>query len=191
MLKYTMLSVATVVLCLPIALAPPTVGDRIAASAIAQTSWGTRYDATYVKLSYPGGDVPKNQGVCTDVVIRSLRTVGFDLQKLIHEDAKRNPRAYPRIQRLDRNIDHRRCPNQMVYFSRFGQKLAVKTIRPEAFLPGDFVFWKLDNGLDHVGVVTGTKTGNRPWVVHNLGGTSHEDVLTSWRIVGHYRFPKR
>lgn len=186
-----MLSVATVLLCLPIALKPPSIGDKIADAAIAQTSWGTRYDAAYVKLSYPGGDVPKSQGVCTDVVIRSLRTVGFDLQKLIHEDAKRNPRAYPRIQRLDRNIDHRRCPNQVAFFGRFGQKLSVESIRPEAFLPGDFVFWKLNNGLDHVGVVTGRKTGKRPWVVHNLGGTSHEDALTTWRIVGHYRFPKR
>ncbi len=32
-------------------------------------------------LAYPGGDVPENVGVCTDVIIRSYRKLGIDLQK--------------------------------------------------------------------------------------------------------------
>lgn len=56
---------------------------------------------------------------------------------------------------------------------------------------GDIVFWKLDSGLDHVGVVTWPEAaGGLPLVVHNLGGTRHEDVLTAWKIVGHFRYPK-
>ena len=29
------------------------------------------YDPAYFPISYPGGDVPKDRGVCTDVVIRA------------------------------------------------------------------------------------------------------------------------
>ena len=47
------------------------------------------YDPKYVSIAYPMGDVPADTGVCTDVVVRSYRKVGIDLQQLVHEDMKR------------------------------------------------------------------------------------------------------
>lgn len=169
-----------------------SIHERIAAHAIEQTTWGTRYDARYERIAYPNGDVPRSRGVCTDVVIRALRSVGYDLQRLIHEDARKHPRRYPRIDRLDRNIDHRRCPNQVAYFRAYGRTISHNTARPtwSDWKPGDIVFWVLDNGRDHVGIVTAKREPNgKPWVVHNLGGTRHENVLTQWRLVGRFRFP--
>lgn len=167
--------------------------DRIARHAITQTSWGTVYDPAYVRIPYPNGDLPRTRGVCTDVVIRAMRTVGKDLQKLVHEDIRRSNRSYPHISRPDTNIDHRRCPTLKVFFRRNGLTL-TNVADPSTFKhwrPGDIVFWKLDSGLDHVGIVTWPElAGGRPMVVHNLGGTRHEDVLTAWRIVGHFRYPK-
>ena len=46
----------------------------------------TAYDPAYSNIGYPMGDVPVHKGVCTDVVIRSLRRQKIDLQQLIHED---------------------------------------------------------------------------------------------------------
>ena len=37
------------------------------------------YDPAYVQLTYPGGDVPQERGVCSDVVIRALRSQKVDL----------------------------------------------------------------------------------------------------------------
>lgn len=169
----------------------PTIGERIASHAILQARDPVVYDPAYVRLSYPGGDVNPKRGVCTDIVVRALRSIGKDLQLLIHEDAKRRPSRHPRISQLDWNIDHRRCPNQIAFFRAFGKTLTTKTdpASLKQWKPGDFVFWKLSNDLDHVGIVTGTKSGAVPWVVHNLGGTRHEAALNSWRIVGHYQYP--
>src|SRR5688572_6967710 len=66
------------------------IGSKIVANARVQLGWNTVYDPAYVKLGYPGGDLPKEKGVCTDVVIRALRAVGKDLQKLVHEDKVRS-----------------------------------------------------------------------------------------------------
>ncbi|HAY14596.1 MAG TPA: hypothetical protein DCY02_09030, partial [Armatimonadetes bacterium] len=73
-------------------------GLDIVRNARKQVGVTTSYDPAYVRLSYPGGDVSKNTGVCTDVVVRALRPLGYDLQELIHEDwrAKRPaPRGGP------------------------------------------------------------------------------------------------
>ncbi len=61
-----------------------------------------------------GGDVPQERGVCSDVVIRALRSQKVDLQKLVHEDMAKNFAEYPqkwKLKRPDSNIDHRRVPN--------------------------------------------------------------------------------
>lgn len=173
-----------------------TVADKIVAGARAQLSWGTRYDGSYVRIGYPGGDVPKTQGVCTDVVIRALRAAGYDLQKLIHEDRKRAPGAYPSYPGqpgTDRNIDHRRVPNQIAFFKRHGKTL-TKVVSSKTVMewqPGDVVTWKLDSGLDHTGILTDKKNSRgEPWVVHNLSTPQEEDCLTSWKITGHFRYPK-
>lgn len=173
------------------------IGSKIVANARVQLGWNTVYDPRYVKLGYPGGDVPKDRGVCTDVVIRALRAVGFDLQKLVHEDKSKNLSlypAYPSTRGADRNIDHRRCPNLVVFLRRFGTPLTTKTDSRvlKQWKPGDIVFWKLDNGRDHVGIVTDKVDGDGvPYAIHNLSTTLEEPVLTSWKMVGHFRYPKR
>ena len=162
------------------------VSEKIVASARAQI--GTRYVADYVALKYPGGDVPKNTGACTDVVIRSLRAVGVDLQKLLHEDMARNFGAYPRkwgLRRPDANIDHRRVPNLRVYFTRKGWALG----KSAPFLPGDIVTWDLPGGLTHTGIVSDRKNSKGvPLILHNIGPVASEaDCLNAWPITGHFR----
>lgn len=169
--------------------AQPLAAQLILESARRQLNPPAVYDASYQRLSYPGGDVPSSRGACSDVIVRALRWAGYDLQKLIHEDmAKFN---YPRGQgKRDRNIDHRRVANQIVYFARFGQKFSITAIKQDRFLPGDFVVWKLPNNLDHIGIISDKKVNGRPLVIHNIAGAAEEDVLFEWRITGHYRFPK-
>ena len=162
-------------------------------AALVEVGVTTTYDSAYVKLAYPGGDVPLERGVCTDVVIRALRQVGADLQVLVHEDKKRAPGAYPRDWGNvppDTNIDHRRVPNLMVFFQREGKQLPISKAETD-YLPGDIVAWRLPSGLLHVGLVTdrlapGT---HRPLLVHNIGeGAQCEDVLFAFTLVGHYRW---
>lgn len=167
--------------------------EKINAGAIEQTTQTTSYDASYVKLDYPNGDVPLNTGVCADVVVRSFRKAGIDLQKELHEDMKKNFAKYPKkwgARRPDPNIDHRRVPNLMTWFDRQG-KTRPATRDTKDYLPGDVVAWELDNGLPHIGMVSKIKVEGmeRYAVVHNIGlGARIEDVLFAWKITGHYRY---
>ncbi|WP_242113006.1 DUF1287 domain-containing protein [Luteimonas aquatica] len=170
---------------------PPLV--RAARSQIGATRL---YDPAYVRLSYPGGDVPYARGVCTDVVIRALRTQGIDLQQRIHEDRIAHPQAYParwRGLQADANIDHRRVPNQMAWFARQGwQREAgprVADAHAGDFLAGDIVAWDLGGGVLHIGIVSDRKTRDGvPLILHNIGsGTQEENLLFGYRIIGHYR----
>ena len=171
----------------------PEMGKKIAAAAFERTASKVTYDPSYFSLEYPGGDVPADKGVCTDVVIRTYRKLGIDLQKLVHEDMKANFSKYPKnwgAKRPDKNIDHRRVPNLQRYFERTGAKLEI-TEEAKDYQPGDLVAWDLNGrGLWHIGVVVEPegKPGSR-WIVHNIGsGPKMEDCLFSWKIIGHYRF---
>jgi len=151
------------------------------------------YDPSYTSLDYPGGDVPRERGVCTDVIVRAFRAAGVDLQKLVHEDMKEAFSAYPQKWGLsgpDPNIDHRRVPNLMKFFERAGASVKI-TDRAADYVPGDVVAWKLDSGLDHIGIVADevADTSGRYAVVHNIGeGAKMEDVLFAFELVGHYRY---
>lgn len=151
----------------------------------------TSYDPAYRKLSYPGGDVPKETGVCSDVVVRAFRGVKIDLQKEIHEDMTRTFDEYPRkwgLKRPDRNIDHRRVPNLMTYFKRQGWSVTGgKTTKD--FRAGDVVAWDLGGGVTHIGIVSDRRSREgTPLIIHNIGrGTQEEDILFQSDIIGHYR----
>jgi len=167
---------------------------RLVAAAIDRTHHKVRYDPAYVKIPYPGGDVPSETGVCTDEIIRAYRAVGVDLQKEVHEDMEQNMSAYPRKWRWlswrpDPNIDHRRVPNLMVFFSRKGETLKI-TNRAEDYTPGDLVTWDLGGNVPHIGIVVDQKSWmGRYKIVHNIGeGPKMEDVLFDWKITGHYRY---
>src|SRR5215467_14276580 len=168
---------------------------KLVAAAEERTQHTVRYGPAYVRIPYPGGDVPPDTGVCTDEVIRSYRSVGIDLQKEVHEDMEKNFSAYPRQRkwlgrRPDTNIDHRRVPNLMVFFSRKGESLQV-TEDPADYPPGDIVTWDLGGDVPHIGIVVDEKSseGGRHLIVHNIGqGPKREDVLFAWKITGHYRY---
>ena len=169
--------------------------QKLVAAAIGRTQHFVRYDPAYVRIPYPNGDVPADTGVCTDEIIRSYRIVGVDLQKEVHEDMAANFSAYPsklrwRRQAPDSNIDHRRVPNLMVFFSRKGEVLPI-TNRAGDYSPGDLVTWDLGGGATHIGMVVDRKTllTRRYMIVHNIGeGPKMEDVLFNWKITGHYRY---
>jgi uncharacterized protein YijF (DUF1287 family) len=168
-------------------------GQALSRAALERTQHIVIYNGSYRKISYPNGDVPAHFGVCTDVVIRSYRTLGIDLQRLVHEDMKVHFKLYPKnwgLKRTDTNIDHRRVPNLQVFFTRKGQSLRV-TRNPKDYETGDLVTWKLNNNLPHIGIVVNrrSKDGKRPLMVHNIGwGPQLEDMLFDFTITGHYRY---
>lgn len=170
--------------------------DRLADSALVLTKQRVTYDPSYFRLDYPNGDVPSGKGVCTDVVIRAYRKLGIDLQKEVHEDMKANFSKYPKswgLKSTDRNIDHRRVPNLMTFFSRYG---TIKKIsqEPGDYLPGDIVCWNLGGGTTHIGIVSKKKSSDRKryLIIHNIGaGQVLEDCLFSYTIIGHYQYEKR
>ena len=171
--------------------------EKLVQAALRQIGVTNYYDPAYVKLKYPGGDVPSDRGVCTDVVIRAYRTLGIDLQKLVHEDMLSNFKLYPKhwgLRRTDKNIDHRRVPNLQKFFERRGASLEV-TKNPKDYLPGDIVTWNLRGatrglGLPHIGIVSDQLSNDgTPLIIHNIGsGACLEDVLFDFHITGHYRF---
>jgi len=165
----------------------------LVAAAMARTRQDVRYDGSYRSIAYPGGDVPADVGVCTDVVIRTYRAVGVDLQQAVHEDMSTAFADYPALwglRRPDSNIDHRRVPNLGTFFERQGAALAV-TGDADDYHAGDLVTWMLPGNLPHIGIVVSARStgGERALVVHNIGaGPELEDVLFGFPVTGHYRY---
>ena len=184
-----LLFVATPALDEPSAHAP--VHAALVEGALQQVGKTVGYDGSYQRLAYPGGDVPLETGVCSDVLIRAYRHAGIDLQVLVHEDMKKAFQHYPRSWGLpspDPNIDHRRVLNLATFFRRRGTMLAVSH-DPKQYRPGDIVIWRLPNGLPHIGLIAREKTDANPLVVHNIGaGAQLEDILFAYEITGHFRY---
>jgi uncharacterized protein YijF (DUF1287 family) len=168
--------------------------QRLVNAAIERTQHSVRYEPAYVRIPYPGGDVPADTGVCTDEIIRTYRALGVDLQKEVHEDMVANFAAYPRKRRWilskpDSNIDHRRVPNLMVFFGRKGETLPI-TQHASDYRPGDLVTYDLGGNVPHIAIVVDQKAETGAYlIVHNIGqGPRMEDVLLRWKITGHYRY---
>jgi hypothetical protein len=172
---------------------PGSVAARVLEAAERQVGVTVVYDGSYRRLAYPGGDVPPERGVCTDVLVRAFRGAGIDLQRLVHEDMSRAFAAYPRawgLSRPDRNIDHRRVPNLATFFARHGERIPPSRGAAD-YRPGEIVTWRLPSGLPHVGLVSGRVASGRPLVIHNVGaGTVFEDVLFAWPVTGRFRYPR-
>jgi uncharacterized protein YijF (DUF1287 family) len=169
-------------------------GAKIVDAARKQIGVTRSYDPAYTAMAYPNGDVPREKGVCTDVVIRALRdALSRDLQKLVHEDMKANFSKYPRnwgLKTTDRNIDHRRVPNLRRYFERKGYELKLPATQDAtSFQPGDLVTCTVAGKLPHIMVVSDRETADgRPLMIHNIGnGAVEEDVLFAFPLTGHYR----
>ncbi|MGK0271171.1 MAG: hypothetical protein ACI88H_001825 [Cocleimonas sp.] len=164
-------------------------------AALERLNHKVKYDGRYISIGYPGGDVPNNIGVCTDVVIRAYRKLGIDLQEQVHRDMINSFAQYPNLPkwnlvRPDPNIDHRRVVNLRVFFERHGASLPISTDSND-YMPGDLVTWDMMRGMPHIGIVTHqvSKDKTRPLIVHNMGkGPKLEDILFTMKITGHYRY---
>jgi hypothetical protein len=166
---------------------------------------GAEYDMTmgYYVLTYkdgtntgqrvfPGGDLDPSIGVCTDVIVRSLRYAGIvDLQEAINKDIVSHMDDYPLSRwgkrKADTNIDHRRVMNMEVWFAKHW-----KVIDGDEFQPGDIVVWDMnqDGASDHIGIVSDNNSSGRYTVIHNHPDPGHiadEDKIFKWKITGHFR----
>lgn len=155
------------------------------------------YTQGYVRITYPGGDVPRTMGVCTDVVIRAVRNAGIDLQKALHDDIRRAPRAYPMVKgRGNPNIDHRRVSTLLPYFKRHWDRRSARLDDPDDPLrPGDVIF--MDTlarpGPDHIGILS-DRIGDSglPLVINNWTNgtvTTEMDLLSFVPVLYRFRLP--
>lgn len=189
----------SLVLILTLVLGAPALAgsepSRLTAAARDQVGVTLTYDPAYVRLDFPGGDLPRDRGVCTDVVIRALRDGwGIDLQLAVNRDMTAGFAEYPAfwgLDRPDRNIDHRRVPNLRTLFARIGAEVPLSEA-PTPYLPGDIVTWTLPGNLDHIGIVSDRHAADgTPLILHNIGaGAQEEDILFTYPMTGHYRIGK-
>ena len=169
--------------------------QQISAALIERTTHNITYDGSYYSMTYPGGDVPSNIGVCTDVIIRAYRQLGVDLQQRVHEDIRANFVMYPSeriwgLKKPDKNIDHRRVPNLQVFFKRQGTELTISS-NSRDYKVGDIVTWMLPGNLPHIGMVVteALNSAENVQIVHNIGrGPEISEMLFDYKITGHYRF---
>ncbi|GAA5482108.1 DUF1287 domain-containing protein [Haloferula sargassicola] len=177
-------------------------GSRLGAAALARTQESVQYEDGYFQISYPNGDIPPDKGKAEDVIVRSYRALGIDLQQLVHEDMEDHFSDYPQIfgrRSADTNIDHRMTANLQRFFRRADAERTVMNPLGEPvpshnsadYQPGDIVAWRLAGGDSHIGIVVpgpGAANGER-WVVHNMGqGPQWENCLFNFKVTGHYRF---
>ena len=170
-----------------------TNSQRLVSAARRQVGVTRAYDPAYSVLAFPGGDVDRARGVCTDVIIRAYRdAMDVDLQALVNADMRANFGAYPKnwgLGRPDRNIDHRRVPNLVTFWRR--QKAAVPVTDAAAdWRPGDIFTQMVGGRLPHTGIVSDRKnTIGTPLVIHNIGGGAREeDALFAHPLTGHFRW---
>ncbi len=174
-------------------------GDKLAAAALERTLADVVYDGSvYNNIGYPGGDIPSDRGISTDLVVRAYRSLNTDLQKLVHEDMRENFHLYPQLWNLrktDTNIDHRRVQNIQRFFERHAAILENSRVT-EDYSHGDIVVWRLPSGRPHIGIVVpgpGSHSAEK-WVVHNHSsspnGPEWNNELLNYTIIGHFRFQK-
>ena len=190
--------ISIVLICIPGLLsvnADSDIGMCLVSAARMQIGKTIRYDPVYQSIEYPNGDVPMDRGVCTDVIVRAFRTgLDLDLQKLVHEEMKRDFKKNPHnwgSESPDKNIDHRRVRNLQTYFQRRGWSIAVSK-KAADYKPGDLVTCIVPPNLPHIMIVSDKNTpAGRPLVIHNIGaGTKEEDRLFEFKLTAHYRIKK-
>ena len=172
---------------------PARTAAILIGAARAQIGITVQYDSAYSRLAFPGGDVPRTKGVCTDVLIRAYRDAfGVDLQALVNADMRAAFSAYPRrwgLRGPDRNIDHRRVPNLQTFMARKGARLPVP-VSAEGWRPGDIFTCLIGGTLPHIGLVSDRCGRSGNWaILHNIGaGAREEDALFAHLLTGRYRF---
>ena len=148
----------------------------------------------YKDVYYNGGYPPEDEGVCSDVIWRSLKNAGYSLKDMIDKDIQKNMKDYPRVDgKPDPNIDFRRVKNLMVYFERNHISLTTDIYEIDQWQPGDIVVAQHE-GLDHIGIISDKRNEKGiPYLIHNGGQENREeDILEAferydWPITAHYR----
>ncbi len=151
---------------------------------------GARKDAenhpTYISKYYTDSYPPDNEGVCTDVIWRAFKNAGYSLRDMVDNDIKNNPNDYPEIEHRDKNIDFRRVNNLRNFFGKYAIHLTLDYKKIEEWQPGDIIF--MNN--NHVGMISDRRNEKGyTYIIHNSGQLNREeDVITNYKITGHYRF---
>lgn len=152
----------------------------------------------YIKLKYPGGDVDRKMGVCTDVIVRSVRNAGLDIQKALHEDILARRRAFPMIRKAaDANIDQRRVGTLLPYFKKHWESHTAKLDDPDdPYRPGDIILmdtFPSRSGPDHIGIISDQLDDKGlPLVINNWTNgtvTSEMDLLGFVPVLYRFRSP--
>ncbi len=166
----------------------------IIAKAREMTTQKIVYDGAYVSIPYPNGDVPADTGVCTDMVVRSWRMIGVDIQQLMFEHISANKKLYKGLygsKLPDPNIDHRRVLNMRVLFSNTQTELPMSLVGSD-YKPCDLVTWNLPKGFKHVGIVSDrVSAAGVPLIIHHIFKYPTEDDILfhpDLTITGHYSF---
>ncbi len=143
------------------------------------------YKSAYYNDGYP----PDNEGVCTDVIWRSLKNAGYNLKDLVDKDIQENTTQYTNIDKPDQNIDFRRVRNLKVYFDKNHTKLTNDPYKIEEWMPGDIVIF----GTSHIAIISDKRNEEGiPYIIHNASQPNRdEDAILYWYktrgITGHYR----
>jgi uncharacterized protein YijF (DUF1287 family) len=157
------------------------------------------YTEGYMTIKYPMGDVPRDVGVCTDVIIRAVRNAGLDLQQALHEDIARAPAAYPMVKgRGNPVIDQRRVATLLPYFKRHWQKHTVALDdAADPLRPGDVIFmdtFPSRSGPDHIGIVSDAiGEHGLPLIINNWTNgtvTAEMDLLSFVPVMYRFRLPE-
>lgn len=154
---------------------------------------------------YEGGYPPDGEGTAADVIARALKKSDIDLRELIYEDMVAAKGKYPwelyEIKDIDKNIDFRRTPMQETLFMRNGLVLTNEFNKDDPenaaqWQPGDFVYFSTegDDWAETCGIISDTLSNDSiPLVIHNTadpGYVVEDDFLLTYKIVGHFRYPK-
>ena len=159
-----------------------------------------RYDASYHGVSYPMGDVIREVGVCTDVVVRAYRNAGINLQEQLIKDMYKAPKSYALKpgKQPSKGYEHRRVRHLYPYFKRHFRALSThfdqNSKSTQAWLPGDLLFmnmWPNSKQPAHVGLVSGhIQMSGFPLLAHNAARffyASEHDVLFAQPLIARFR----
>ncbi len=182
---------------------PDAMPHKIHKGALKQLKFpaaGVAHDGRMPYLRYPGGDIQPDFASSSDIVIRSVREAGLDLQAAIYEDMLLNPSRYSNLD-LGKNEygAHRMVPILHAYLSHNSVSLPTDVQEaPYSFEPGDLV--TLSTGLtgknipDKIGIVGDQyNPAGLPEIitVWDVGQYTREmDILSkeNLEVTGHFRF---
>ena len=163
-------------------------------------------DIEYGYETFPETGYPTNNiWISTDVISVVLRDCGYDLMDLIYNDMLEHKEDYPldikgRNEPL-KHLDFRHVFFQEQFFKRHALGLDNEFIidnedNAVQWQPGDIIYFQFDPDdpyQDLGGFISSRSNDNGvPLVImisKDFGKVSEVDVLSEYKVVGHYRYP--